>query len=504
MNETNIAKPTEQDIVTRIVNAIELDVSFLFSSFNSQSKVFRAILSPNPNSNINISSLQTTLLKILEETTNTKWGPYTSNRDANPRHGKSTFPKHNIISSSKSYEYQVQGSKSLIRNTDKKQRGWVAKAVYGLIPDARKQDEKQYKQSTDWRRQADNIYTDLEEVEYKNRPKQAISQLRKNKLHSNAIKQDQIQIMDEKGLVFTVTRKVRDEERTYTVNILDGFCSCYSFVQNKVPCVDMYAVFRYYAQNKMGCDMPFSLLPSSVLDSTVMRIQSTIDLPPAIDNTSSFDLPPAIDHPSIPMLPLVDPPIPESRQKRARKYKQTLIDAVKHALDLAHSLDFDELEAILDDSVDPLKLVQTAQAAMLKHKPSAKRRRVSLPTKSTIPNKIRSKPQQRLYEKRRDKRERHKLRKPIAPNVPYDVFIANEQQQRDALQQRTQSVIARKEEQMRKIPEHMKFDSADDIDMNDTISYNYQNTRTSSRAIRPSSAMLESMKYQKRMNGQPQ
>eukprot|EP01084_Bolivina_argentea_P079937 144873_1 len=123
---------------------------------------------------------------------------------------------------------------------------------------------------------------------------------------------------------------------------------------------------------------------------------------------------------------------------------------------------------------------------------------------STIPNKIRSKPQQRLYEKRRDKRERHKLRKPIAPNVPYDVFIANEQQQRDALQQRTQSVIARKEEQMRKIPEHMKFDSADDIDMNDTISYNYQNTRTSSRAIRPSAAMLESMKYQKRMNGQPQ
>eukprot|EP01083_Nonionella_stella_P022471 62160_1 len=291
----------------------------------------------------------------------------------------------------------------------------------------------------------------------------------------------------------------------------------------------------------MGCDVPFSLLPSSVLDSTVMRIQSTID--DSGDNTSTFDLPPAIDLSSISTSimpsPLVDPPIPESQQKRARKYKQSLIEAAKHALDLAYSLDFDDVEAIFGDSSDPLQLVKAAQAAMLKHKPlsadgltifqpichrgtrkvnkrmvmdsvqnltapSAKRRRVSLPTKSTIPNKIRSKPQQRLYEKRRDKRERHKLRKPIAPNVPYDVFIANEQQQRDALQQRTQSVIARKEEQMRKIPEHMKFDGADDIDLNDTISYNYQNTRTSSRTIRPSSDMLESMKYQKRMNGQPQ
>eukprot|EP01083_Nonionella_stella_P105512 303497_1 len=305
--------------------------------------------------------------------------------------------------------------------------------------------------------------------------------------------------MDEKGLVFTVTRKVRDEERTYTVNILDGFCSCYSFVQNKVPCVDMYAVFTHV---NMGCDVPFSLLPSSVLDSTVMRIQSTID--DSGDNTSTFDLPPAIDLSSISTSimpsPLVDPPIPESQQKRARKYKQSLIEAAKHALDLAYSLDFDDVEAIFGDSSDPLQLVKAAQAAMLKHKPlsadgltifqpichrgtrkvnkrmvmdsvqnltapSAKRRRVSLPTKSTIPNKIR-------------------FRKPIAPNVPYDVFIANEQQQRDA--------------------EHMKFDSADDIDMNDTISYNYQNTRTSSRAIRPSAAMLESMKYQKRMNGQPQ
>eukprot|EP01083_Nonionella_stella_P105511 303495_1 len=325
--------------------------------------------------------------------------------------------------------------------------------------------------------------------------------------------------MDEKGLVFTVTRKVRDEERTYTVNILDGFCSCYSFVQNKVPCVDMYAVFTHV---NMGCDVPFSLLPSSVLDSTVMRIQSTID--DSGDNTSTFDLPPAIDLSSISTSimpsPLVDPPIPESQQKRARKYKQSLIEAAKHALDLAYSLDFDDVEAIFGDSSDPLQLVKAAQAAMLKHKPlsadgltifqpichrgtrkvnkrmvmdsvqsleapsSSKRRRLSLPTQSTIPNKILTKPQRRLYEKRRDKRERHKLRKPIAPNVPYDVFIANEQQQRDA--------------------EHMKFDSADDIDMNDTISYNYQNTRTSSRAIRPSAAMLESMKYQKRMNGQPQ
>eukprot|EP01083_Nonionella_stella_P199879 732589_1 len=127
-----------------------------------------------------------------------------------------------------------------------------------LIPDARKQDEKQYKQSTDWRRQADNIYTDLDEIEYKNRPKQAISQLRTNKLHSKEIKQDQIKIMDQKELVFTVTRNVRKEPRTYTVNILDGFCSCYSFVQNKVPCVDMYAVFTHV---NMGCDVPFSLLP---------------------------------------------------------------------------------------------------------------------------------------------------------------------------------------------------------------------------------------------------
>eukprot|EP01083_Nonionella_stella_P308128 1085869_1 len=117
---------------------------------------------------------------------------------------------------------------------------------------------KQYKQSTNWRTQADNIYTDLDEIEYKNRPKQAISQLRTNKLHSKEIKQDQIKIMDQKELVFTVTRNVRKEPRTYTVNILDGFCSCYSFVQNKVPCVDMYAVFTHV---NMGCDVPFSLLP---------------------------------------------------------------------------------------------------------------------------------------------------------------------------------------------------------------------------------------------------
>eukprot|EP01083_Nonionella_stella_P144397 450779_1 len=131
MNEANIAEPTETDIVTRIVNAIDLDVSFLVSSFDPKSKLFRAILSPNSNSNINISSLQTTLLEILKKNTNTKWSSYTNNRDANPRHGKSTFPKHNIISSSKSYEYQVQGSKSMIRNADKKQRGWIGKAVYG-------------------------------------------------------------------------------------------------------------------------------------------------------------------------------------------------------------------------------------------------------------------------------------------------------------------------------------------------------------------------------------
>eukprot|EP01083_Nonionella_stella_P141808 437600_1 len=85
---------------------------------------------------------------------------------------------------------------------------------------------------------------------------------------------------------------------------------------------------------------------------------------------------------------------------------------------------------------------------------------------STIPKKLRTKPQEKNYQKRKDKKERLKLKRPIAPNVPYHQFVANTQQQIDALQQRTQAVIARKEEQMRKIPEHMKFDSEDEIDLN--------------------------------------
>eukprot|EP01083_Nonionella_stella_P009764 27993_1 len=401
MNETNIAKPTEQDIVTRIVNAIELDVSFLFSSFNSQSKVFRAILSPNPNSNINISSLQTTLLKILKTNTNTKWNPYTNNRAANPRPGKS-FPKHSIISSSTSYDYRVQGSKSLFRNKDNDQRGWIAKGVYGAISGALD------KQCFIIVLSSIALFT-IDAPPLPNIPPlDAVT----------TDNDDDIQLINDR------TRRrayiPSSDEQKHSPSF-EAFISSTNIKQlNDVHEQDTYFEGWMYIDEDSDVD---DFLWIYQHQTKTVYVRRKDNLAKSKDNA-------------------------KKNKMKKLYYREWCKEG---------ELDGKWIKQIRSDRYDCQR---------------AGKQQTSRPRKTN---------------------------KPAIGSIK-----RFEQQQRDALQQRTEAVIARKEEQMKKIPEHMKFDSEDEIDLNETISNNYQNTRTSSRAIRPSSAMLESMKYQKRMNGQPQ
>eukprot|EP01083_Nonionella_stella_P262771 893208_1 len=107
----------------------------------------------------------------------------------------------------------------------------------------------------------------------------------------------------------------------------------------------------------------------------------------------------------------------------------------------------------------------------------------------------------------RDKRERLQLKRPINPMVPSDQFKEALEQQQIAIHERTQRVIEQKKKQMENIPEWYKDDS--DVDMHETISNNCNNhcdnrngnRRRSKRNVKPSDAMIQSQKYQHRING---
>ena len=107
--------------------------------------------------------------------------------------------------------------------------------------------QKRYKQSMLWRAPPDDFYPDLDEIEYKNRPKRVVSEIRSNKMKSQIIEPQQIQKVTNSNatdIIFQVRRSIRDKHKTHTVNITNGYCNCHYFIHNQIPCIDMFAIFK--------------------------------------------------------------------------------------------------------------------------------------------------------------------------------------------------------------------------------------------------------------------
>eukprot|EP01083_Nonionella_stella_P276666 940169_1 len=111
-----------------------------------------------------------------------------------------------------------------------------------------------------------------ERMEYENRPKHIVSQMRANKLYAQSIQKQQIATVDADIQLFTVTREKGKHNITNTVSIKEGFCSCYHFVQKRVPCQDMYAVLHHFG-------ISFHALPPSLLNQPHLKIQSDCIVP---------------------------------------------------------------------------------------------------------------------------------------------------------------------------------------------------------------------------------
>eukprot|EP01083_Nonionella_stella_P069575 185523_1 len=291
-----------------------------------------------------------------------------------------------------------------------------------------------------------------------------------------------------------------------------------------------------------ACIISFHALPPSLLNQPHLKIQSDCIVP----NIPCISLPPPIQlsHVSNPSIP--DPPIHRTDATRERNLKIELQELSKQLLDLSYSMNPVDLSKLVNDSKNPnhpLQLMKTAYSIMLNTKPKdphsgltdytpvhtrrdkcANKKRMhraasSLQDNNTnvrpkkkrrklkIPHKKPTKPQEKTRAILRDKRERLQLKRPINPMIPSDQFKEALEQQQIAIHERTQRVIEQKKKQMENIPEWYKDDS--DVDMHETISNNCNNhcdnrngnRRRSKRNVKPSDAMIQSQKYQHRING---
>ena len=161
--------------------------------------------------------------------------------------------------------------KHLLRNAANKMVSQFAIVDHKILPEGKAARLRAYKQSTLHRTVNPALYSDLEAVEYQNRPDWIISELRSNKLQSKQIQNSDVKIIDNKQHLFTVSRKVNTKHREYTVNVQYGYCNYGYFVENRIPCSDMHVILRIVE----SCN--FTSLPSQLLYATHMVIHTQTD-----------------------------------------------------------------------------------------------------------------------------------------------------------------------------------------------------------------------------------
>ena len=408
-----------------------------------------------------------------------------------------------------------------------------------LIPEKNKAADKQFALSNDWRERPETLYPDLDKIEYENRPPFIVSELRANKIESKIVRRCDIQLFDTEEQIFTVHRKINTTQHEHTVNMKEGYCNCYYFMCNNVPCPDIYAIIRYFPKYS------FAKLPWTLLNAEHMIINGlSMANPPNYNYNDDASIPPELACDQMPTqittFDLIPPQLTNTRLNQ--NYQSDLIDQISMLNQLVYAMNDTTLSQVRVMPNNPLDNLKSIYAEILQYfpksnagiplftpyrrkQPFTKRKKIQLSITSTnnvqnnnsinnnkninnnntnkynirerIPHKEPTVAQQTVKEKLSDKRERHRLRTKSAPHVPLAVFQQNEKERKKLLQQRTERVIAQKEKEYKKIPEYMI-----DVDMNGTISNNDDgNTdfkKRPRRMIKPSQKAIESQQYLQR------
>ena len=115
-----------------------------------------------------------------------------------------------------------------------------------------------------------------------------------------------------------------------------------------------------------------------------------------------------------------------------------------------------------------------------------------------IPFKQPTAAQQKHVDRRRDNKIRCKQNASINPYVTLGQFEANYKAQQSDKMERTQRVVEQRKNTLDKAPMWMRESLK--LDLHDTLSNNSENQkRTSTRRVKPSQKMIDSMNYQRIM-----
>lgn len=366
---------------------------------------------------------------------------------------------------------------------------------------------KRYKQSNLWRAPSIDFYPDLQQIEYENRPKRVISEIRSNKLKSQIIEYEQIHnCSNTTDIIYEVSRTTHNKLKTHTVNITNGYCNCHYFIHNQIPCIDMFAIFRHINH------INFSNLPQQLLYAENMIINTSNIPPPVQYDTNTIDIPQQIDVPTSQIdIPSQNIPHTQSYSKTLKKYQTNMINTTSNIQSLLYALDSCTIDNIHRTDPEIASDLNNLYFRILQHvphtpdgipifptntsyhRPPSKRQRVQA-QQQLIPHKPATKAQERAQQTLKQKRQRLKAQRKTAPNVSLPAFIEKEQEREKRQEEHTKEVIREREKEWRKVPVYYR--ESVDMDMNDTISNNDDNhNRKSHRMIKPSKAMINHNKY---------
>ncbi len=380
-----------------------------------------------------------------------------------------------------------------------------------LFPEGKAAKLKAYKQSDKHKTVHPSLYADLEAIEHVNRPGWIISELRANKLAAKQISSDNISIVDRQEHVFRVRRKVNTKQREHTVNIKQGYCNCHYFMLKRIPCPDMYAVLRNVTEYS------FQSLPSQLINDKHMIINvtatNTANTPntPNVSNIDDVDITLNVSD----IIPNLDN-IPRSKSNAYinKQYKKSLRDEVAKITQAIYRLDMDKVQQLRTQSIDPLTLSKQLLANVIHVFPvNEYGMREFTPIRSyesqtnntqrinaefaAIPHKQPTEPQQRVKNRLREKRETQQLKKRPPAALPPQIWEAQEIEKQNMREQRRQKVIAQREKEREAIPEYMEVNVKSNHNTTNESDDNNRNKKyRSSRNIKPSQRMIESMQYQ--------
>ena len=130
-----------------------------------------------------------------------------------------------------------------------------------------------------------------------------------------------------------------------------------------------------------------------------------------------------------------------------------------------------------------------------KHKPNKTQRINAIyPSLPPIPIKPPTKPQQKVIDRNRNKKQAQKAKQLPRSTLPPSVFAEKLTQQQTLNEQRKQKVIGQKRKEMSSIPIWLRHDQDTNVNHNKRI-------RRSTRIIRPSQSMIHSQQSEIRLNG---